>query len=381
MVPLAYNYRNLFVRWKTTLMTAAGFTLVVAALIVMLAFVNGVQRVCAVTGEPENVVVLKDGNVDEVLSQLDVGLVNLVENVQGVGRDAQGRPLASRELFMVVANQDPVTGVYGFLQTRGVLPQAFAVHTVIKVVEGRNFHPSQSEVIIGRGVQREIGKNVGDTFRMGRKDWKVAGIFEAGGGAFESEIWCDVSELAGHFRHEGIYSSVILRTAGPKQTEALLDRLDHSPFKVESMSEPAYYERQANQTQVISQAAIVISVFMAIGAVFGVMNTMFAAIGQRTKDIAVMRILGFSPKEIVVSFLMEAMLIATVGGLAGTGIGYAVNGMTRSAGLGAKSVEFAFRVDARIVLVGVIFTFIMGLLGGLLPALHSMRIKALDSLR
>lgn len=384
MIPLAYNYRNLLVRWKTTLMTAAGFTLVVAALIIMLAFVNGLQIVCVISGQPENVLVMKKGATDEVFSQIDPGLATQVENTDGVAKDRHGRPLASRELFMVISQQDEATREYKFLQVRGLLVNAPDVHTQVGLTAGRMFIPAQSEIVVGDAVAREDQLTLGSTLRIGRKNWKVVGIMKAGGSSFESEMWCDLNELASHFRREGTYTSVVLRTAAPAAAKDLAQRLATSrTVSVEALLEPAYYEKQAEQTTQILTAGMVIAVFMAIGAVFGVMNTMFAAIGQRIKDIAVMRILGFRRFEILVSFLLEAVLIGLVGGGLGTALGYATNGVTRSAviGAGAKAVEFAFRVDTRILVTSTTFVVVMSLLGGILPALSAMRVRPLESLR
>jgi ABC-type lipoprotein release transport system permease subunit len=381
MIPLSYNFRNLRVRWKTTLMTASGFTLVVAALVVMLAFINGIEAVCATTGEAENVILLSKGSNDEVLSQMERGLVGQVENTKGVSFDAAGRPLASRELFMVVHHRDERAGDFRFLQVRGVLPVAYQVHTQLHVTEGRAFRPGQSEILIGKGVQRENHFQMGDAIEMGRKHWKIVGVFQASGAAFESELWCDLDELASQFRREGIYSSVILRTQSPRAAEEMAAQLAGSrSVSVEAMTEPAYYQKQSEQTRIMQTAAWVIAWFMGVGAMFGVMNTMFAAIGQRTKDIAVLRIMGFESADIVLSFLLEAVLIAAIGGLLGVALGAATNGLTRSASIGARQIDFAFRVDGGIIAFAAVFTLVMGILGGLLPALSAMRIKPLEAL-
>jgi putative ABC transport system permease protein len=381
MVPLSYNYRNLRVRWKTTLMTASGFTLVVAALVVMLAFINGIEAACATTGEPENVILLSKGNNDEVLSQMDRSAAAQVESSKGVLLDAAGQPVASRELFMVVHHRREQEGEFRFLQVRGVLPAAFAVHSQLHVLEGRTFRPGQSEAIIGKGVRRESHLQLGDTIEMGRKKWKIVGVFESGGAAFESELWCDLNELASQFRREGMYSTVILRASSPREAEKLAERLsDSRSVSVESMTEPKYYEKQSEQTKIMQTAAWVIAWFMGIGAMFGVMNTMFAAIGQRTKDIAVLRIMGFESRDILLSFLIEAILIAVIGGLLGVALGAATNGITRTVSLGARQIDFAFRVDGDILTIAGLFTLIMGILGGLLPALSAMRIKPLEAL-
>ena len=382
MVPVSYNCRNLAVRWKTTCMTAGGFTLVVAALVLMLAFVNGVRTVCSVSGEPENVVVLIKGNTDEVLSQMNNRVVSEVENVDGIARSQEGGLLASRELFMVVHHFNPQRSAFDFLQVRGVLPAAYQVHTTVEVVSGRRFRPGRNEVIVGKGVLREFGLDLGDSFDMGRKQWTVAGMFEAGGAAFESEIWCDLHELASQFRREGIFSTVVLRAGNTAEAEKLAGRLvDSRRISVEARTETAYYQKQAEQTESLMTAAWIIAWFMGVGAVFGVMNTMFAAINQRTKDIAVLRIMGFGAKEILLSFLLEALLIAGIGGAVGAGLGYAANGLTRTAAIGARQIGFAFHVDGWTLLLVVLFSLGMGLLGGLIPALSAMRVSPIEALR
>ena len=363
-------------------MTASGFTLVVAALVVMLAFIRGVEDACAQSGEPENVLLLAKGNSDEVMSRLDRLTISQAENTRGVARDTANQPLASRELFMVVHRQDEKTGTYPFLQLRGVLPAAFHVHRVVHITAGQTFRPGQSEVIIGKAVQRDTGLQIGELLELGRKHWRIGGVFEARGSAFESEVWADLDEVASQFRHEGAYSSLVLRAANPAAADELAQRLANShSISVEAMTETHYYEKQAEQAGVMKSAAWVIAGFMGVGAVFGVMNTMFAAIAQRTKDIAVLRIMGYEAVFILLSFLLEAVLIAVLGGGGGLAAGWAANGLTQSVSIGSRQIDFAFRVDASTMLVAVAFTVVMGILGGVLPAWSAMRIKPLEALR
>lgn len=382
MVPVSYSYRNLMVRWRTTLMTAGGFMLVVMALIIMLAFVNGVRTVCAGSGEPQNVLVMKEGNIDEVLSQIDHDMARQAETAPEVLRDPQGRLLASRELFMALTQWDEARNEYYQLQVRGVSTAATAVHTQVQLVEGTMFRRNQHEVIVGRGMAYQRHLRLGDEIALGYDRWKVVGVFEAAGSAFESEAWCDLNQLAEHFHRQGIFSSVVLRTASPQAAERTVRYLTHSRrVAVEAKTEVDYYQEQAAQTDAIRIGALVVAAFMALGAVFGVTNTMFAAIGERIKDIAVMRLLGFRRREILTSFLLEALLIALVGATLGSLLGYGVNGLTLSTALGAKSIAFAFTVDAPILLAAIGFAFAMGVIGGLLPAVSAMRVDPLESMR
>jgi len=382
MVPVAYSVRNLRVRWKTTLTTASSFTLVVSALVLMLAFVRGVQRVCAISGEANNVVVLRQGSSDESFMKMDSNTVQQVESFAATAKDPDGLPLASRELFMFVSDFADRSGSAGTFQVRGVLPAAFKVHSEVKLVEGREMKRGIGEIVIGRGVHRQYKLSVGDELPIGRKTWRIAGIFDSGGSTFDSEIWCDISELASQFRREGVYSSVVIRTFGPREAVLLAEQLTaNRSIGVDAQTEPAYYIRQAEQTQMIRNGVWVITVFMAVGAVFGVMNSMYAAVAQRTRDIAVLRVLGFARGEILVAFLIESLLIAAIGGSAGAAIAYAANGITHTAEIGWKTVEFAFTVDASVLIMASICTGLMGTLGGLFPAVTAMRVEPLEALR
>jgi putative ABC transport system permease protein len=382
MIPFAYSHRNLRVRWKTTLMTASGFTLVVAALVVMLAFVNGLRAVCAVTGQPENVMVLSRGNADEVLSQLDRRTVSQIKDDPGISRDASGEQLVSTELFCAVNQRVDETNDTQSLQVRGIQSIALKVHSQVKLIEGRMFRPGQGELILGRAVQKNLNLAIGDPVSVGRKTWRVAGVFSAAGAVFESEIWTDLDELASLFRRDAAFSSVVLRTPSAATAQQVAARLSSSrQMAIDAQTEPEYYLKQSKQTEALRAAGITVAIFMGIGAVFGVTNTMFAAIGQRTGDIAVMRLLGFRKHEILMSFLLEALLIALIGGVLGSALGYSVNGLTVNSALSSKSVAFAFFVDGPSLAIGLLFTLVLGVLGGLLPALTAMRIDPLQSLR
>jgi len=382
MVPLSYNYRNLLVRWKTTIMTAGGFTLVVAALSVMLAFVDGIRAVCNDSGEPANVVVLAKGNSDEVLSRVDDQTAREVEHIAGIKRGKDGRPLISRELFLVVTQPTNESGIYKMLQVRGLLSEGFQVHSRVSLVEGRRFRSGRNEVIVGRLFKEQAELELGSQVELGRKKWTVVGVFEAAGSVFESEIWCHLQDVSRQFRREGSFSSLVVRAQHELEAPQLARRIASSNrISVEAQTETEHFAKQAEQTDSIHTAGIVIAVFMAIGAVFGITNTMFAAINQRTKDIAVLRMLGYRRGEIMISFLLEALLIAFVGGLLGIVLGYGVNGLTLEFSTGAKAIAFAFVVNETTVAWAAAFTLGMGLVGGLLPAWSAMRVNPLESLR
>lgn len=381
MVPLHYNYRNLGVRWKTTLMTAGAFTLVVAAIVVMLAFVSGVQQVCVNTGHRENVLVLGQSGKDEVTSTLTNTDAIRLTYLPGVVRGVDGAPLASRELYMNISQVDP-SGLAYLQQVRGVTPTAFRVHPQVSLSKGRRPRRGQREVMIGAGLAGGKQLGLGDSVEIGSHAWTIVGVFRAAGSAFESEVWADLQDLSTYFRREGNYSSVVLRLPSESAAKAIVDRLgDERGLKVNAQTEADYYSKIAEDAEFLRMASMVIAAFMGIGAVFGITNTMFAAIGQRVKDIAVLRILGYTRSAVLRSFLFEAVLIGVIGGLLGVAVGYGMNGLSLSAMMASRSVAFAFTVDDRAVAAGVAFTMVMSFFGGLLPALSAMRVDPLESLR
>ena len=438
-VPLSYNVRNLAVRWRTTVLTALAFTLVVALLIVMLAFVNGMYRLTEGSGQPGNIMVLSDGATDELFSNLPYQEISNIEREPGVLRDDRDRPLSSREIYLVVNQPIPHAEekaqsrslgtaffevlLHGttiqkterpsrrFVSVRGVEDPAMAgrVHN-LGLLEGQWFSESgvaplperegtkdardAIQAVIGEGLARELGPDIGkkrlaagDIFELGPRKWIVTGIMNSAGSAFDSEVW-GKRELVGPMFGKSNISSMVLRTQ-PGNAKALADHLTAN-FKESALAaqpESEYYSKLSDSNQQFLIGIIVISIIMAVGGIFGVMNTMYAAISQRIKDIGVLRILGFTPWQILVSFLLESLLIALIGGTIGCALGYLADGgsassiVTGGLGGGGKSVMLKLVVDANILSAGLLFTLVMGTLGGLLPALSAMRLKPLESLR
>ncbi|MCR4415499.1 MAG: ABC transporter permease [Thermoguttaceae bacterium] len=421
-VPLVYSLRNLAVRWKTTLMTALAFTLVIAVLTVMLAFVEGMRRLTRGTGEPGNVIVLAEGNTDETFSNLPVGDLTDIEQQAAVVRDPRGRPLASRECYMIVnqpfPDAPPGKPKRRFLQVRGIddAPLAAAVHN-LSLLAGAWFSPAGVEEIqlpngrhvtavqgvLGRGIAEELGRarsdadraaarnpdrlEVGDLFELGERTWIVAGIMDSEATTFNSEIWAKRT-VAGPMVGKQGYTTLVVRTAGPGAARRFKDFLerDYDKAKVKAFVETEYYTDLSQTTDQFLFAIAVVTFFIAIGGMFGVMNTMFAAVSQRRQDIGVLRLLGYGRRQILISFLLESLVIALVGGLLGCGAGLLADGwsatsvITGHAG-GGKFVVFRLVVDAQILGVGLLLALVMGALGGLVPAWTAMRLRPLEALR
>ncbi|MGA2621750.1 MAG: ABC transporter permease [Thermoguttaceae bacterium] len=423
-VPLTYTLRNLSVRWVTTLLTALAFTFVIGLLVVMLAFTNGMRRMTEGTGQPGNVLVLAEGSTDESFSNLSVSDLAEIEHLPQVERDSRtGRPLASRETYLIVNQPLPHATASGaqrrFLQLRGIEDPAVAVkvHEVELLPGGRWFSEAgvaelpeaesgaapAVQTVLGEGLARVLAADrtaeeraaaaaadrlgVGDRFRLGERTWIVTGIMKSAGSAFGSELWAKRS-LVGPIFGKDTCSSLLIRTKDAATAEQLKTYLS-SEYKQASVSarlETEYYEALSETNQQFLVAIIFVTVVMSIGGVLGVMNTMFAAVSHRIQDIGVLRLLGYKRRQILVSFLLESLVIALVGGLAGCALGSLSDGWTASSMMagstgGGKFVVLQLSVDAHTWAVGVCLTLLMGGLGGLIPALSAMRLRPLEALR
>jgi ABC-type antimicrobial peptide transport system permease subunit len=409
-VPFRYNWRNLIVRWKTTFLTALAFTLVVALMTVMLAFVNGMYKLTEGSGHPENVMVMSDGSTDEAFSNLGFRDVSEVEWHPAILRGTDNRPLVSWEVYLIV-NQ-PIPGAEGgrkrrFLQVRGLddplrsgLVHGMGLHPGGAWFSGAGVqHVAESGSIVlqanlGEGIARELGRDqgkesleVGDIFEVGPQRWIVSGILQSAGSTFDSEIWAKKQIVAPLFGKES-YTTIVLRTADARTAKETAQDLkfNYKKSAIQAIVETEYYDKLNGTNQQFLVAIIFVAVVMAVGGIFGVMNTMYAAISQRTQDIGVMRILGFSRWQVLMSFFLESLLIALVGGLIGIGLGSLADGWTASSVVGSgqgggKSVMLKLIVDGKILMTGLLFSLAMGCVGGLLPALSAMRLKPLDAVR
>lgn len=414
-VPKSYNLLNIRVRWKTTTLTALAFTLVIALLTVMLAFVNGMRALTESSGQPGNVLVMSQGSTDETFSDLGFSDLSDIENQAGIVRE-NGRPLVSRELYMVV-NQpipNPLPGrpKRRFLQLRGLDDPELTgrVHGLSVKPGGAWFSeagvreqtsgsgPPLVECVVGDGIARELAVGeragggpaaltVGDTFTLNDRQWLIVGVLDSAGSTFDSEVWAKRS-LIGPMFGKPSYSTLVCRAADAAAADELARffREDYTKATLNALTEAKYFENLNEYNQVLLAAIIFVTVILAVGGVFGVMNTMFAAISQRTKDIGVLRLMGYGRRHIVASFLLEALVIGLIGGIVGCAVGAFADGLTAtsilaSGGGGGKTVVLKLTVDAYVLTAGLLLTLVMALIGGLLPALNAMRLTALEALR
>ena len=426
-VPLAYNLRNVRVRWKTNLMTAVAFTAVIGLLTFLLAFVNGMNNLTENTGVPGNVFVLSDGSTDELFSNLGYGDLDNVERVV-VDLDEKDRPLkapvrvktveldgrptalASRETYYAInqpiPNSNPPRRRFVQLRSLEDARVAATVHNIDLYPGGKWFgaagvnDKSQIECVLGEGVAGVLGEDFGkkrlgpgDVFQLGEMDWVVTGIMRTEGTTFGSEIWVRrFSRIYSPFGKEK-YTTLVMRT-GQDTREASRAMAYHlskryTQQKLKAFAEPDYYAELTKTNNFFLTAVVVVAVVMAIGGVFGMMTTMFASIAQRIRDIGVLRLLGFKRWQVTVSFLLESLTIAVIGGALGCALAWLLaDGKSTTStlsggggGPGGKSFALTIDVDAQVMAMGMLFTLVMGRLGGLVPALSAMRMKILDSLR
>jgi cell division protein FtsX len=424
-VPLRYTLRNLTVRWRTTLMTALAFTLVVGLFTVMLAFVNGMYRLTDGSGQVGNVIILSDGATDELFSNLPAGDVADIENQPGIMR-VEGRPLSSRETYIVVnqpiRNAPPGRPQRRFLQVRGIddVTIAARVHALTLYPGGKWFSDSgvdsvsdqaaagaasktANQCVLGEGIARELARDrspdelaharnparleVDDTFAIGKQSWRVVGVMQSAGRTLDSEVWAKRS-LVGPLFGKDNYTTVIVHTVDAVTAEQVKNffTLNYKKAAVQAQVETEYFASLAATNQQFLYSILFVTFVMALGGVFGVMNTMFAAVSQRIKDIGVLRLLGFARGQILVAFVMESLLIALIGGVLGVALGSLTDGLSAtsvvSAGPGGgKSIVLKLTVDANILTGGLALAMAMGALGGFFPALAAVRLRALEALR
>lgn len=383
-IPLVYNVRSLRRRPLSALATALGMALVVTVFVAMMGLSRGFRAALRGTGSPENVLVLRRGADTELSSGISRQTAAAITAMPFVAEGSDRRPLVSPEVY-VLLSLERLGGGEALVVVRGVGPQAFRVRRNVEIVAGRIFNPGAPEVIVGKSiVGRFANTGVGDTLVFANRPWVVVGHFAAGGSAFESEIWGENEQFMPVFRGE-VFQSVTFRMKEPSVFPAVKAALERDPrFRVNAHREYDFYASQSWQlTQILNFAAIFIAGIMGIGAVFGAINTMDAAVAARAPEIAVLRTLGFTPGSILLSFLLEAVMVALLGGLIGCLLALPINGIVTSTTnwQSFSEVAFAFRVTPEILGRGLVFSLLMGLVGGFFPAWRAARLPVVQALR
>jgi putative ABC transport system permease protein len=380
------NLRTIKERKGASAAAAFGVAGVVTVFVAVLSIAVGFKKTMASSGSPDTAIVMRSGSSSEMLSGLLHDATRVIADAPGVRRTASG-PASSAELFVVVDVPKRTTGTPANVPLRGVQPSAFDVHANVKIVSGRRFEPGRNEIIVGQAAASQFaGLDVGSTRRWGENVWTVVGIFTAGGSVAESELWCDAGVLQPAYRRGDSFQSVRAKLESPAAFAKFKDALTTDPrLDVKVQRETDYYAEQSQTlTAIITGLGTIIAVLMAVGAVFGALNTMYTAVASRTREIATLRALGFSAGPVVFSVLAESLLLALAGGVLGAAVAYFVFNGYQTSTMNWQSfsqVAFAFAVTPSLLVQGIVWALLMGFLGGLFPAIRAARLPVATALR
>ncbi|HYX19398.1 MAG TPA: FtsX-like permease family protein [Thermoanaerobaculia bacterium] len=387
-IPLKYNLRNLVARKASTGMTAFVIGLVVAVFLCVLALVQGVTRTLSVTASTRNVLAMRVGSQAEMQSVITRDQADQMRSMPGPERTAAGAALVSPELITLINVPREDGKTYSNVQVRGMSPVGFEARPNVKIVDGRMFNPGTNEAIVSKNLSRRFANlRVGETLKTGSFRWVVVGLFDAQGSAYESEIWTDVRDLQQQYKRD-MYSSVFVRLPDSEAANRYIETIKGDQrLKLEGKTERKYYDEQMITGAPIKALAFLVGIFTAIGASFGAMNTMYAQVSSRTREIGTLRAIGFSRRSILVSFVIEALMLCLAGGLLGILFAFLVFNLFLTKPTGTMNfrtfseVLFNFRMTPPLIAGGLAFAFAMGVVGGFFPAFRAARLKITTALR
>lgn len=386
-IPIVYNVRSLGARWTSTVVAVLGIAGTVGVFVAMLSLARGFEATLMASGSERNAIVRRAGATSEMDSSVMLEQVRVVEDAPGVVREGGAGPLVSPEVVVIASFPLKGRGTEGNAQVRGVSLKALAVRPTVKIVAGRAFQPGLSELLVGRNVSAAYeGLELGRTVKFGGGTWTVVGVFDSGGTAYDSELWCDYSVLRQVYQRPlNMFQSATARLTSPEALTGFKDALTSDPrVTVQIDREIDYYAKQSRQlTTLITVLGSIVAVVMGIGAVFGALNTMYSAVSERSREIATLRALGFGSGSVVTSFVLEALFIALVGGLLGCVVVLPLNGLTTGTinWQTFSHLAFAFRVTPDLLAMGIAFALMMGLIGGVPPAVRAARAPIAFALR
>lgn len=381
-----FNLRSLPERKGAAVSAAVGIAGVAAVLVGVLAIAQGFRSAMTASGAPDTAIILRSGADSEMTSNFTREETRVISDAPGIARGANG-VMASNELFVIIDLPKRSTGTSSNVPLRGVGVAAFDVRSEIVMVQGRKFELGKNEVIVGAGAARAFsGLDVGQSIKIGMNTWNIVGIFTAGGGLAESEIWTDAAVLQPAYNRPEGFQSVYAKLTSAEAYDDFKDALTTNPqlkVKVARLSDH-YSEQSTSTTDFITTIGVFIAAMMALGALFGALNTMYSAVSARTREIATLRALGFGAGPVVISVLTESLALALCGGLLGAGLAYLAFDGYQAATMNFQTfsqVTFAFAVTAPLVLTAVVGAAVLGLVGGLLPAIRAARMPISSALR
>ena len=380
------NLKSIRERAGSSAVAIIGIAGVVVVFVSVLSIAEGFRAAMAKAGDPQRIIVMRTGSDTEMTSGLSGEDARLIMDTPGILKGSNG-PLASAELFVIVNHPLARSGTDANVPLRGVSPNVLQVRPEVKIVEGRMFESGRNEIVVGRAASRQFANlSVGNTVRWGENSWQVVGIFDAHGSVAESELWCDARVLQPAYRRGNSYQSVYARLASTDAFQQLKDSLTANPqLTVSAMRAPEYYGSQTETLQrIIRTIGGIIALLMGVGAVFGAIITMYTAVASRTREIATLRALGFGALPVVVSVLAEGALLSLVGGVIGGAIAWAAFDGYETATMNFQSfsqIAFAFAVTPALLGTALTYAILMGLAGGLLPAIRATRLPVVTALR
>ena len=375
-IPLIYNVLSVKARWTSTIVAVAGIAGTVGVFIAMLSLAHGFKATLVSSGSADNVLITRAGATSEITSGVCIDSVKVIQDAPGIARGGEG-PLVSPEAVLMAPIPLRSTGTDANVMFRGVSPNVLAIRKNVKIIEGRMFRPGLTEIVVGKNAKTTYsGLTLGSNLKLGSANWQVVGIFDAGGSAFDSEVWGDPHLINGAYnRPDTLSQSVTVHLTSPAALQQLKDSLTRDPrLNVDVTREIDYYAKQSTRmTMLITRLGGFVALIMAIGAVFGALNTMYSAVAERGREIATMRALGFTTLNVLLSFLFEALLISLIGGILGCIAVLPLNGLTTSTMnfQTFSNLAFAFKITFDLLLMGILFALVMGVLGGLLPAIRA----------
>ncbi len=383
---IQFNVQSIGERKGSSASAIFGIAGVVAVLVGVLSIGQGYRQVMAASGSSDTALVLRSGADSEMMSGLSRDQTRIIADTEGIARGSDGA-VASAELLVIIDLPKRSTGTDANVPLRGVEPMAFGVRTEVEIIDGRAFEWGKNEVIVGVGAVREFaGLDLGATLPVGRENWKIVGIFAANGGISESEIWTDAGVLQPAYRRGSSFQAVYAKLESPDAFQGFKDRLTTDPrLNVKVIRQDEYYEEQSEAiTTLVSVLGAIIAGMMGLGAVLGAINTMYSAVSARTREIATLRALGFANGPVVISVLVEALVLALIGGVFGAAVAYFAFDGFRTATMNFQSfsqVAFAFAVTPALLAMAVTYAALIGLVGGLFPAIRAARLPIATALR
>jgi ABC-type antimicrobial peptide transport system permease subunit len=384
-IPLAYNLRNLTVRKTTTVMTALGIAMTVAVLVAVLGLVSGLKSAFQASGNPLNILVMRKGSNAELSGGMTREAFEALKAKPGIARGADGLPQASLELVTVI-NLPSDSHPDGMnITLRGVTQVGLDIREKTKIAQGRWFKPGQREVVVGKSIaNRYPGAEMGRKLHFGRGDWEVVGVMDSDSSATNSEIYADLNQMAGDFNRQDGPSAALIRATDAVSAQALVNSInDDQRLNSNARTELDYMESQTSSAAPVQYLGIFVAIIMAVGSSFAAMNTMYAAVARRAKEVGTLRVLGFSRGSILLSFFLESLLLSLLGGILGCLIVLPLNSVTT--GLMSltsfSEIAFSFRVGPDVMAVGIVFALVMGAIGGVFPARMAANKEILTALR